>query len=128
MFAPKSLVPEEPSKLYEHGYTPEQVAIITANKKELERRNLSEVPVTLEEFKDIVVPYQRIQRTEIFNLNPEKEKKVRVVKEKVVKIKKLTKKQIGEKVTEIVFKLARSEELTEEEQVFFKEHTTNDRV
>jgi hypothetical protein len=128
MFAPKSLVPEEPSKLYDHGYTPEQVAIITTNKKELERRNLSEVPVTLEEFKDIVVPYQRIQRTEVFNLNPEKEKKVRVVKEKVVKVKKLTKKQISEKVTELVFKLARSEELTEEEQQFFKDNTNNTEV
>lgn len=125
MFAPKSLVPEEPSKLYDHGYTPEEVSSITIKKKELDKRNLSEEPITLEEFKDIVVPYQRIQRTEVWNLNPEKEKKVRVVKEKVVKVKKLTKKQIAEKVTEIVFKLARSEELTEEEEQFFKDNTNN---
>jgi hypothetical protein len=112
-------------KKYDHGYSPEEVVYITTKNKEISRRNLAEEPVTLEESRDIIIPFQRIQRTEVWNLNPEKEKKVRVVKEKVVKVKKLTKKQIAEKVTDIVFKLARSEELTEEEEQFFKDNTNN---
>ena len=117
-------------KLYDHGFTPEEVISITAKKKQLEKRNLSDEPVTLEEFKDIVVPFQRIQRTEVFNLNPEKEKKVRVLKEKVVKEKvvRLTKKFIESKITEIVYKMARGEELLEEETEFFNKHTSKEGI
>lgn len=129
-FAPKSLNVVAETKLYDHGFTPEEVITITAKKKELEKRNLAEEPVTLEEFKDIVVPYQRIQRTEVFNLNPEKEKKVRVIKEKVVKEKvvRLTKKYIESKITEIVYKMARGEELLEEETEFFNKHTSKEGI
>lgn len=128
-FAPTTLNVVQP-KLYDHGFTVEEVISITAKKKQLEKRNLSEEPVTLEEFKDIVVPFQRIQRTEIFNLNPEKEKKVRVLKEKVVKEKvvRLTKKFIESKITEIVYKMARGEELLEEETEFFNKHTSKEGI
>ena len=128
-FAPTALNVTE-TKMYDHGFTPEEVIDITAKKKELEKRNLAEEPVTLEEFKDIVVPFQRIQRTEVFNLNPEKEKKVRVIKEKVVKEKvvRLTKKYIETKITEIVYKMARGEELLEEETEFFNKHTSKEGI
>lgn len=124
MFGAGVIVVEEPVKLYTHGYTPEEVEHITQKKKLLEKRNLVEEPVTLDEFRSIIIPFQRIQRTEIFNLNPEKEKKVRVLKEKVVKVKKLTKKQINDEVTRIVFKRINNEELTEEEDTFLQANTT----
>ncbi len=118
--------------LYSHGYTDVQVIEIKEKYKELlSKIEKTNYKPTLEETKFIVIPYIRIHRTEEFILNekPEKIKKEKVVKEKVVKppkepkIKKLTKKQIGEKIQEYVFKLSRGENLTEEEDLFLKEHT-----
>jgi hypothetical protein len=139
-FAPKgSLVPTEPEQAvkYDHGYTEEQVIIVTNARKELDKRDLVEFPVTLDEFKTIIIPYQRISRTTAFNLNPEKVKKP--PKEKVEKLpktrtprvakipgeKKLTKKQIEERISDIIFYIATGKELTDEETLFFAEHTTN---
>jgi hypothetical protein len=138
-FAPKgSLIPTESEQAvkYDHGYTEEQVILVTNARKELDKRDLVAFPVTLDEFKAIIIPFQRISRTTAFNLNPEKPKKV--VKEKgeklpatrkprvakVVGEKKLTKKAIEEKLSDIIFKLATGTDITDEEQTFFTLHTT----
>jgi len=132
MFAPQKLVTEAVPPVYSHGYTPEQVEEIKLAKKELEKKPVNEI--TLEDFKNIVVPFQRIHRTEIFNLNPEKikpPKKERVVKPKVVrepKEKKMTKKEIEAKITDIIFKKALQNEVTEEEEAFFLLHTNQSLV
>jgi hypothetical protein len=124
---------EEPPK-WTHGYADEQVIEIKQAYKNLEKKVLEGYKHTLEEFKNIVVPYRRIHRTEEFILNdkpekPKKEKRIsepkeRKVKEpKPVKEKKLTKKQIQEKLNEVIFKMSRGEALTEEEDSFFKSQT-----
>lgn len=118
-------VPEE-VVLHTSGYTPEQEQEIKKAKSSLELRDLLKEPVTLEEFKSIVVPWFRISRTEDFILHPEKVKKVRVVKEKVVKevkVKKPTKAFIKTELQRLIFKLSRSEEFTVEETEFFTIYT-----
>jgi len=123
------LVPQEETvNVYSHGVPPEQVEEVKKQKAELEKRiaNGGE-PVTLEEFKNIVIPFLRIHRTEVFLLTPVKEKKVReprVPKEKVVKPKRLTKKAIKERIDAIIFKkFTTTEGVTEEEESFLNEHT-----
>ena len=114
-------MPEEVIK-YTSGFTIEEEQSIKKAKVALELRDLLKEPVTLEEFKTIVVPWFRIVRTEDFIVNPEKVKKVRVVKEKVVKEvkpKKPTKAFIKAEVQRLIFKLSRSEPFSEEENVFF---------
>ena len=73
-------IPEEKEKVpYNHGFSEEEVYKITSYINELEKRDLVEEPVSLEEFKNYVVPWYRIKRTEDFILNATKvkEKKVR---------------------------------------------------
>lgn len=114
---------------YEHGYSETQVIEITQAKENLEKRNLAEEPVTLEEFKTIIVPFQRIKRTTTFNLNPEKIKITKPKKEpkpKVIKppkVKKLTKKYIESEMSRIIFAKAMEQELTEEDNLFIEAHT-----
>jgi len=120
-------IPEEVVQ-FSSGYTEEQEQEIKLAKAKLELRDLLKEPVTLEEFKTIVVPWFRVVRTEDFILHPEKVKKVRVIKEKVVrepKVKKPTKAFIKSEVQRLIFKLSRSEEFTEEEKVFFNTYTGN---
>lgn len=125
------LADEKP--VYDHGFSQEQVLLIKNKIKEIEKRDLATQPVTLEEFKLYVVPWQRILRTEAFILNPVKEKAVRgekAIKEakqpkepKVAKPKKMTKKATQEKLNEIIMKRVRKIELTEEEEIFYQEQT-----
>jgi len=123
------LVPvvEETVNVYSHGIPPEQVEEIKKQKELLEKRitNGGE-PVTLEEFKTIVIPFLRIQRTEVFLLTPIKEKKVRVPREpKAPKPKRLTKKAIQERLDAIIFKkFTTTDGLNEEEEAFLNEHTS----
>jgi hypothetical protein len=124
------VIPENLPPVYDHGYSEEEVIQIKAAKKLIEKRNLVENPTTREEFRTIIVPWQRIHRTEQFILHPVKEKVVRVPKEKVIKppreakIKKLTKAQINAKISSCLFKLGTGEILTDDESSFLKEHTT----
>ena len=128
-FQQTSLVPTEhqPVHFYSHGFTPEQVEEIKAKKLSIEKRDLKKEPVTLDEFKTIIVPWNRIHRTEQFILNPKKEKAERKPREKKEpapkKPKKLTKKHIQDKINDIVFKLAKGETISDEEQRFFDEQT-----
>jgi hypothetical protein len=121
---------------YHHGFSDSEVEEITVKFKDLqdklEKKNI--IP-SLEEFKTIIVPHCRIKRTEAFNLQPVKEVKARkekvieydengneIVKtklakppkEKVVKVKKLTQKEIKTRVNSLIFKHA-TEGLTVEE-------------
>jgi len=136
-FAPKSLIPIEPEpiKLYDSGYTEEQIIDVKHKHAILIKRNLVTEPVTLDEFKFIIIPWQRINRTEVFNLNPEK---VKVVKEKKAKEPstrkprekkipgevKLSKKAIDIKISDIIFKMAVGEPLSEDDTRFFEQHTS----
>ena len=130
-FAPSSVeVPEVPTVInYSHGFSEQQVYEITLAKTNLDKRNLSEFPVTLEEFKTIIVPWQRIQRTVAFNLFPEKVKPVKVPKIPKVKVpkepkpKKLTKKFINDEMGRLIFKRAMGQELSQEELTFIETHT-----
>lgn len=131
-FAPSSVkLPEEENKpiIYNHGFSEEQVHTITLAKSNLDKRNLSEFPVTLEEFKTIIIPWQRIKRTEAFNLNPEKPKKEKVIRVPKVKVpkepkqKKLTKKFINDEMSRIIFKKAMGQELSPDELIFIEAHT-----
>ena len=110
---------------YVHGFSEEEVIEIKKAKKLIEKRDLLAEPVTREEFRLTIVPWQRIHRTEEFNLRPVKPIKVpKVPKEKVVKEKKLTKKAIKERLGILIFrKFASPEELTEEDILFLAEHT-----
>lgn len=134
-FAPKAalaLIEEETATTYSHGFTDIEAAELKAAHNKLGKRNLSEEPVTLQEFRDIVVPYLRIVRTTAFNLNPEKIKPVKIpkipkVKEPKVKepkVKKLTKKFIKEELSRLVFAQAIGETITEEDILFIATHTT----
>ena len=127
----------EAKLLYDHGYPLDQVEEIKQKKLAIEKRvNNNGEPASLEELKTVIVPWQRIIRTEAFNLNPEKPKKEKVIKvpkapkeprqkkEKTVaiaKVKKLTQKQIQEKLSGIIMRKAMKREVTEEEEQFFKE-------
>ena len=126
--------PEEEVHVYSHGIPPERVEEIKRLKLELEKRVMDGgEPVTLQEFKDIVLPFQRIHRTEVFILNPVKVKPVRVPRvktpkapkekvEKPVKVKTLTKKQLEVKLNELLFKKF-TLGLTDEEEAFLALHT-----
>jgi len=133
MFAP---IPVEPEIVkYESGFTEDQEHEIVLKHSLISKRNLTEEPITLEEFRDVIVPYFRVKRTEAFNLNVGKEKvkkervvKEKVVKEKVVKEKKLTKKEIEKQIMSLAFKKARGEDLTETEQEFFDKHVVKEEL
>ena len=133
-------VAEEPAKVYKHGYTEEAVARITAAKKAIDVRDLSEEPVSIDEVREVIVPWNRIHRVKEFNLHPVKvtgKKKV-VAKSPLTagrkrvatkpKVKKLTKKFIADEIGRIVFKIALQESLTEEEQAFYDEHTSKEEL
>lgn len=118
MFTIKSLVSTELPK-YEHGYSLEQVERLKLAKAAIEKRNLAENPVTLEEFKTIIVPWNRVHRTEVFNLIPAK--KVAAKKPRVAKVKKLTKKALQEKLNDVIFRKASGNDITNEEEEFLAE-------
>ncbi len=137
-FAPKtSLAPTEAAvpAPYSSGYTEDEIMVIKVAHAKLSDRNLKVEPVTLEEFKTIVIPWQRINRTEVFTLNPDKVKAVREPKapraprtprEKVAKAPKevkLTKKYISERLSDIIFQMAAGEMVSEEDTEFFNLHT-----
>lgn len=109
---------------YHHGYTEEQVEEIKKKFSLIEDRQ----DISLEQFRDIVIPHIRIHRITEFKLA--KEKKVRKVKEpkepKEPKAKKLTKKQIDAKVFEITFKIAAGKDITEEEKEFYTQYKSNE--
>lgn len=130
-FEPKPLELETPKPIYSHGYSEEQERYIREQREKIFKRDLSVEPVTTEELRDVIIPYQRILRTEAFILNPKKEdksKKEKVTKEpKAPKPKKLTKKFIQEELNRITMKeLMQNEPLTEEEQKFYEEHIPKD--
>ena len=82
---------EETKPLYDHGFTPEEVIELTNKRNDLFDRIGKGHSTTLDEFKNIIVPYQRIYRTEQFILNPIKEKKIKepkAPKEKKAKVPK----------------------------------------
>ena len=103
---------------YDHGFTEEQVALIESKINKLESSEVS-----LEDFKNFVVPWFRIHRTKEFILHPEKVKPTREPKPKTVRVKKLTKKQTMEKMQELIVKLSKGIAFTEEETKFFNEQT-----
>jgi hypothetical protein len=115
----------ETERKYISGYTPEQEEYILKQRRLLDERDLVTQPVTLQEFKDIIVPWFRIHRTEEFNLHPAKPTKEPKVPKvtKVPKEKKLTKAQIQTKMQAIVMQLAFGQPLTEEETLFYKQQT-----
>ena len=124
------VIPENLPPVYDHGFSDEDTLRIKEAKKLIEKRNLVEEPVTRDEFRTVIVPWQRIHRTEQFTLHPVKEKVIRVAKEKVIKpprepkIKKLTKKEINAKISACLFKIGTGETLTEDETSFLQLHTT----
>jgi len=127
---PSSLeAPKEEPIQYVSGYSEEDEFRINQEKLLIDKRDLSIEPVTLEEFKDVIAPWFRINRTKEFVLHPEKIKKVRVPREPKVKVprepkvKKLTKAQIQNKLQGLIMKLAIRQEFTEEETAFYKEQT-----
>jgi hypothetical protein len=130
-FEPKPLELETPKPIYSHGYSEEQERHIREQREKIFKRDLSVEPVTTEELRDVIIPYQRIIRTEAFILNPKKEEKEKKVREPKVpkekKPKKLTKKFIQEELNRITMKeLMQNEPLTEEEQKFYEEHMPRD--
>jgi hypothetical protein len=118
-FIPDSVVAFQEIPVYNHGFSDEEVFEITKRFKEIERRDLFEIPTTREEMRDIIVPMIRIRRTSAFILKDTKKKEIKPPREK--KPKKLTKKQMQEKLKAIQFKQAMGEELSEEENNFFNE-------
>jgi hypothetical protein len=120
---PKILQEQTETVKYVSGYSEEEEQRIKAEKIKIEFRDLDKFPVTLEEFKTIICPWFRINRTEVFILNNVKEKVPRIKKEKIVKPKKLTKKQAQEKFKELIMKMAKGEEFSEEETLFYNSHT-----
>lgn len=113
--------PIEKTAKYDHGFSDKQVATIKEGKLTLDSRDLTKFPVTLEEFKTIVVPWNRIHRVEQFILHPVKEKTTKVKPIRTPRVKKLTKKAIAEKINSIVFKMATGEEVSTEEKTFYEE-------
>jgi len=112
---------------YVHGYTPEQELEIKEAKKAIDTRDWIEEPITLEEVKVVIVPFNRIHRVEQFVLHEVKAKATGTrtrapAKAKVPRVKKLTKKAIQDRISELVMKQAVGETLSEEEQEFFNEH------
>jgi hypothetical protein len=129
---------EDDVTMYSHGIDPQKVEFILEKKKEIEARiNNGGEAVTLEEFKEIIIPWNRIHRTSEFILNKPKEKikKVREPKEpkaprapraakepKAPKEKKLTKKEVEKLLNSAIVKMATGQALTEQEQQVFDEH------
>ena len=115
---------------YNHGYSDEEVRRITDLHNELKARDLKSNPISLEEYKKIVVPFLRINRTNAFNLKAASVKQPKAPKEpraakapKVAKPKKLTKKAIEAELSRIVMAKAMGTQLSEADLAFFNEHT-----
>lgn len=130
-----TVIPEpEIPKPYDHGYDEATVAKITQLHAEAKARDLKANPITLEEFKNVVVPFLRINRTEAFNIKAANTKvpKVKIPKEvkvkepKVLKPKKLTKKFIESELSRIIMSKATGVALSEADTTFFSEHTKSD--
>ena len=130
-----SQIKEEAPQIYQHGFSPEEVVRITEERNKLFDLIAKGHATTLEEFKNIIVPYQRIYRTEQFILNPPKpvkEKKERVAKvkaekapkePKAPKVKKPTAKELRERterVKKIIMKQATGAALTEDDLKFLE--------
>lgn len=127
--------PEDDIHPYSHGIEPSKVDSIIAAKIAIESRiNNGGEPVTLEEFKEIIIPWLRIHRTTEFILNRPKEKKAKEPREpkasrapkapkepKPVKEKKMTKKDIEKLLNSCIMKMATGQTLTSEEQEFFNQ-------
>ena len=117
-FAINTIAATEPK--YSHGYSIERVDELKILKSAIELRDLGEQPVTLKEFKEVIVPWNRVHRVEQFVLFPEKqakEKKTRAA----AKPKKLTKKAIQDRLNTLIFAKATGKEITEEEQTFIND-------
>lgn len=133
-FAVTTLVPDkaieqlpEAVVVYEHGFSPVQVQQIISQKELISSRDLVAKPVSLEEFKTVIVPFNRIHRTTQFNImaasaaaKKKTTRKSRVAKPKAPK--KLTKKAIAARLNDIIFKQATEGSLGEEDQKFYDEH------
>lgn len=125
-FVPPKIVESIPEEkpTYNHGYSEEEVNKITKTIKGIEERDLIKEPVSFEEFKNYVVPWFRIRRTEDFILKEVKSKAAKAPKEPKLKApKKLTKKAIQEELTRLMFKQVAGQELTPEEQAFYNNPT-----
>jgi len=119
-------------KRYDHGFSEEDVIRIKALRLELDDKISKGHEVTLEEFKSIIVPYCYINRTEVFNLQPVKEKKEKAEKvpkepkapkEKKPKVLKLTKKELKlreERLKTIIMKRAAGLSITEDDERFMQ--------
>lgn len=126
-FEPQQFTPitEAPIHFYSHGFTPEEVERIKLGKKFLDQKLRNGEEISLKEFEEIIVPFQRIHRTEEFILNPGKTKKEKEPKEKKVKPpkvpkeKKLTKKQIETECNRLFNKEMSGQEFTEAEREFY---------
>lgn len=120
----------EKPKVYSHGFSDTEVQKITAQKELISARDLVAKPVTLDEFKTVIVPFNRLHRTTQFNIMAasaaakkkaaKKPRAARVVKPKAPK--KLTKKAIAARLNEIIFKQATGVGLLEGDQEFYDEH------
>lgn len=122
--------------VYVHGYSEEAVERILTTKSEISKRDKEEFPVTRDEVRTIIVPWNRIHRVKEFILHPAKTKAKTKAKAKTStlsrkaapKVKKLTKKFIAEEISRIVFKIALQQDVTEEEQKFYDLHTKKEEL
>lgn len=115
---------------YNHGFSAAQVQEIISKKELISSRDLVSSPVTSEEFKLVIVPFNRIHRTTQFNIMAasaaakkkavKKPRTARVAKPKAPK--KLTKKAIAARLNGIIFTQATGGELLEGDQEFYDEH------
>lgn len=122
-FIPDTVL-DEKEEVYSHGFSEEEVTLITSRHKEIMKRNLFESPVTRDEFKNIIVPMIRITRTKAFIIKENKKETKKSSESKTLKVpkeKKLTKKQKAEKTQLLLLKKLTGETLTEEEQAFLDE-------
>lgn len=128
-FAVPSLVPLEKIPVYDHGFSVDQVETIKKAKGEISKRDLVKEPVTLLEFKTIIVPFCRIHRVEQFILHPVKvvkSRKPRAIGKKVTvrRPKKLTKAAINKRLSDILFLQATNkDDVTQADLDFLTEHT-----
>lgn len=131
MFQPDEIKIEDfkEKAVYDHGFSEEKVLEIKAAHEELFKRVAGGHRMSLKEFKETMIPYIRIHRTEAFALNST----IKKVKEKAEKIpkplkeKKLTKKAINLKINEIIMLMATGKTLSEEDQLFWNTHACNGR-
>jgi hypothetical protein len=126
MFSPHSLL-ESTVKKYDHGFSDSEVIRI---KREFELLKENGGPKSLQDFKRIVVPHIIVTRTEEFILQEDKQKKSKANSEDKPKKsksnsnnkpKKLTKKQIQERMNEIIHKMLTGIALSEEENSLYQE-------